>query len=71
MKNYPLCRKAYTSFDIVESSVKVDSRVVYSYDGVKFFDENGRVIFPNDSLTEQVNDAVRKHFEDIKKGLLK
>jgi hypothetical protein len=75
VKNYPLCRKAYTSFDIVESSVKVDSRIVYSYDGVKFFDENGRVVIPNDSLTdsltEQLNDAVRKYFEDIKKGLLR
>jgi hypothetical protein len=71
VKNYPLCRKAYTSFDIVESSVEVDSRVVYSYDGVKFFDEDGRAVFPNDGLIEWVNGVVKKYFEGIQKRVLK
>lgn len=75
---YPSCRKAYMTITHSKSNTQEESRVVYSYDGVNYFDDSGNLIFSytnsgfsGSDVKNVINKIIIDRLEGLKRGLEK
>ena len=63
----PQCRKAYTTVKYSKVDTQEDSVILYSYDGINFFDGKSNPVSTVLNVNEVIKDVIIKRLEDVKK----